>query len=176
MTAWSRLLMVALLALIGVGGWAGAHWVTGADVAQKTVTLRRVTVTRTRTMHVRVTQFLRGAPAPLRVRTVVTKRVVRVPPRVRTVTGVVATAASPATVTELRQRTVAEKQTVTHLVTTTLTVTSVRTQPAQTVVRTVTTPPGQAHPKGPRETRTVTVVETVTVPTATVTVTVTRGH
>jgi hypothetical protein len=176
MTAWSRLLVIALLGFVGVGGWAGAQWVAGNDVTQKTVTLGRATVIRT--VHVRVTQFLRGATAPARVRTVVTKRVARVVPRVRTVTGVVTTAASPSTVTDVRQQTVAEKQTVTHLVTTTVIVTNVETQPAQTVVRTVTTPPGHAHPKGPRETRTVTVVETVTVtvPTATVTVTVKRGH
>jgi hypothetical protein len=161
MTAQTRLLVIGLLAVAGIGGWFSARSVSGSDAVLRTAVGRATVI---RTVRVRRTQYLRGARTPDRTTTVVLrKRVVRIVPRVRTLTAVVSTP----TVTDVRRRTVVEKKTETE------TVTNVQTQPAQTVTRTVTTPPGRADPPG-HETRTVTV--TVTVPTGTVTVTVPKGH
>jgi hypothetical protein len=163
MTAQTRLLVIGLLAVAGIGGWFSARSVSGSDAVLRTAVGRATVI---RTVRVRRTQYLRGARTPDRTTTVVLrKRVVRIVPRARTLTAVVSTPQAGKTVTDVRRRTVVEKKTET--------VTNVQTQPAQTVTRTVTTPPGHADPPG-HETRTVTV--TVTVPTGTVTVTVPKGH
>jgi hypothetical protein len=172
-------LVVVLLSVVGTSGWASARLVTD-DVGQKTAfVVKRVTLAKT----VRVGQTAGSAgsrsPTPTQLveashraqTVVVTERVPRVLSVVRTVSRVVTTGGTPSTVTHVRTRTVFDTRTITRLAAQTATVTRFETQPAETVVRTVTTPSGHASTNG-RETQTV----TVTVATATVTVTVTKGH
>jgi hypothetical protein len=174
MNPWTRVLIIALLVLVGVGGWFGAGLVSVDDAVEKSI----VPTTVVRTVSVGETQYVHGKALPAQVRTVVRKRDhVRLVPRVRTrtqvqartLTAVVTRPGAVSTVTDVRQQTVVKKDTDT------VTVTTVRPQPAETVTRTVTVPPGHADPPG-HETRTVTVAVTQTVPTGTVTVTVPKGH
>jgi hypothetical protein len=175
MNPWTRVLIIALLVLVGVGGWFGAGLVSVDNAIEKSV----VPATVVRTVSVGETQYVHGKALPAQVRTVVVRKHdhVRLVPRVRTRTQVQARTLTAAvtrpdavsTVTDVPQQTVVKKDTDT------VTVTTVQTEPAETVTRTVTTPPGHADPPG-HETRTVTVTVTETVPTGTVTVTVPKGH
>jgi hypothetical protein len=167
--------VAVVLSVIGFSGWASARIVTHGDATQSQVVLQRRTVVRTiRVGHAPAGRAVRTLTAPPRARTVVvTQRVTRFVPSVQMRTRLIATPSTAVeTITEVRRQTVPGGRTVTRIVTATVTHTATQTQPAETIVRTVTTPPG--HATTGRETRTVTV--TVTVATATVTVTVPKGR
>jgi hypothetical protein len=170
---------VALLLLVGFGGWQSARWFSGDGAAQaantalygvkaaRTVRIQdkngRIidhTVSRTRTV------TLPGQGHTV----VVVQGVTRIVPTTKIRNGRVITETGPAitkTVINVDAQTVVKTHTVTQRLDRTLTVTQTQTEAAGTQI-----PPGHVRPA----TVTVTVTQTVTQAAATVTVTTSKGH
>jgi hypothetical protein len=171
---------VALLLLVGFGGWQSARWFSGDGAAQAADTaLYGVKAARTvrfqdkngrivdHTVSRTHTVTLPGQGHTV----VVVKGVTRLVPTTRIRTGRVITETAPAitkTVTNVDAQTAVKTQTrtVTQRLDRTVTVTQTQTEAGTQI------PPGHVRPA----TVTVTVTQTVTQAAATVTVTTSKGH
>jgi hypothetical protein len=136
------MIVVVLLSLVGVSGWASARWVTDEEAGQKTaVVVKRTTLAKTVYLAEKAGRAGRRSPAPSQLAeasdraqtVVVTERVPRPVYVVRGVTHVVTTRGAPLTVTSVLRRTVFDNRTVTRVATNNVTVTRVQTQPVQRV-------------------------------------------
>jgi hypothetical protein len=181
------MIVVVLLSLVGVSGWASARWVTDEEAGQKTaVVVKRTTLAKTVYLAEKAGRAGRRSPAPSQLAeasdraqtVVVTERVPRPVYVVRGVTHVVTTRSAPLTVTPVLRRTVFDNRTVTRVATNNVTVTRVQTQPVQRVAtKSVTVTRIESQPAQAVATNTVTVTRVQTQPVqrvATKTVTVTR--
>jgi hypothetical protein len=174
---------VALLLLVGFGGWQSARWFASDGAAQAADTavygVRAARTVRIEDKNGRIIDHTvartRTVTLPGQGHTVVVKGVTRVVPTTRIRNGRVIIETRPAiakTVTDIQAQTVVKTHTVTQLLDRTVTVTRTQIQPAQTEAGTQI-PPGHI-----RTAVTVTVTQTQTVTQAAVTVTVTtsKGH
>ena len=172
---------VALLLLVGFGGWQSARWFSGDSAAQAADTalygVKAASTVRIQDRNGRVVDHTvsrtRTVTLPGQGHTVVVvKGVTQLVPTTTIRNGRVITETGPAitqTVTNADAQTVVKTQThtVTQRLDHTVTVTQTQTEAAGTQI-----PPGHARPT----TVTVTVTQTVTEAAATVTVTTSKGH
>jgi hypothetical protein len=174
---------VALLLLVGFGGWQSARWFASDGAAQAADTavfgVKAARTVRIEDKNGRVIDHIVGRTRTLTLpgqghTVVVIKGVTRVVPTVRIRNGGVIVETRPGivkTVTNVYAQTVVKTHTVTQLLDHTVTVTQTQVQPAQTEAAGTQIPPGHARP-----TVTVTVTQTVTQAAVTVTVTTSKGH